>query len=150
MIVAIQGGRYDGQPWPGFNGLITVPDWEADELVDNRNAEEVDEPELARGWDVLKEPDLDYERKLKTADGDHEDWGDVDGEIGEIADAYEDDDDFDRDDSDNEPEPVTPQVKRPKDYASRGDWIKYAASLGNSPDVINLLTKAQIIEAYGN
>lgn len=149
MIVAIQGGRYDGQSWPGFNGLITVPDWEADELVDNRNAEEVDEPELARGWDVLKEPDLDYERKLKGADNDHEDH-DEEPTAFSSTDLGDEDDDFDRDDSDDEPEPVTPPVKRPTDYASKSDWVDYAVASGADRSLITQMTKAWIIEAYGN
>jgi hypothetical protein len=157
MLVDMQGFRYDGQSWPGFNGLIDVPDWEATQLVDNHNAEWPEEPELARGYDVLKIADDKYEDRLKLADGSDQDAGDYnEDELTAFSDSdlgdADYDDDFDRDelDEDPEPEPVTEQVKRPADYASKSDWIDYAVARDADRSLITKMTKAWIIEAYGD
>ena len=158
MLTDMTGSRYDGQAWPGFRGLIDVPGWEAVQLIANRNAEYPDAPELARGYGVLHNPDLDYEAKLKLADGSDQETeepvagteeilssdGHRDPRATGTADDY--DDDFDRDDDDNEVE----DVKKPYTSASKADWIHYAISQGESRGTAVEMTKAALIEKYNS
>jgi hypothetical protein len=155
MRVDMQGGRYDGRPWPGFKGLIDVPEWEAAELIKAQIAEYPTEPELDRGYDVLRVPDPDYESGLKLADG-----GIIENDPGEHGDSIpavldnstilpdSDNDDFYRDDDDDEAEEVTPQVKRPRAGDSKGDWIEYAVANGADREKASAKTKAMLMADY--
>jgi hypothetical protein len=141
MLMDIQGSRYDGQPWPGYKGLIDVPEWEAEKLVGAFNAEYPDAPDLDRGFDVLKAPDPDFESNLRRLDG-----TEAPEEVEEavIADDY--DSDFDRDDSDNDTEPEAPEFKKPYATASKADWIAYARSKGETQ--ADAMTKAQLVAKF--
>lgn len=146
MLVDMQGGRYDGREWPGYKGLIDVPQWEADMLIGGRNAEYPENPDLNRGWDVMKIQDtVDYESKLKLADGSdrEEEEEEIDFEEREPLSDDWDEDDFDRD---PEPEDVTPEVKRPYTSANKAEWIDYVVEKGfTTRSDAKSMTKAQLI-----
>ena len=148
MLTDMQGGRYDGQQWPGFHGLIDVPEWEAERMTCGANpmAEYTDVPELNRSYDVLKEPSLDYEQKLKFADGssqeeedvhqDAEDWGRG------VEEAGTDDDDFERDEE--------PEVTPPTSADNKAAWVDYAVANGAVREDAEAKTKAQLVSEYKN
>lgn len=152
-------GRYDSREWPPYQGEFDVPEWEAEHLVKGGNAEYADAPLLDRGYDVLRNPDPDYESGLKFAAG-----GIIDNDPGEHgdsvpaflrdhgtiipADALDFDNDFDRDDGDNEVEDVTPQVKRPSTVDNKAAWIEYAVSKGADRERAAAKTKAMLIADY--
>lgn len=128
------GGRHDGQEWPPYMGLIDVPEWEAKELVASENAEWPDDPELDRGYDVLKIAATDYEKHLKGPDGEDPD---VDPRYAHHTEDVQDlvhddfDIDFERDDSDSdfsrEPEEKLP---RPKQADNKQAWVDYVVNRG--------------------
>lgn len=154
MLWDMQGGRFDGQRWPGYLKEIDVPDWEAADLISGGIAEPVEAPVLNRGFDVLKTADPDYESGLKPADGEEpaaiSDY-DID-DAGPVLAAGDDDfnDDFADSDEDSEAVEVTPQVKRPYTSANRAAWDEYAISKGASPSKLENMTKAQVVSEYGN
>lgn len=145
MLTAMTGTRPDGNPWPGYYGEIEVSEQEARQLVGGQNAEYVDEPELDRGWDVLKTPGLDYENKLKRADGEDQEEDAEPVPAIPLLHPAEDDDDFDRD----EPEAVTRPVKRPATVDNKASWIEYAVFRGMSSTEAENMTKAQLVAKYG-
>lgn len=149
MRVTMSGGRYDHRDWPPYGQLIDVPDWEGNQLIAAGNAESYEEPELDRGYDVLKVPHPEYETILKRADG-----SDQAGEEEEDEDLARDEpeeidyeDDFERDDDDNEVEQS--EIKKPYTNAPKDAWIEYAASKGADRKQVAELTKAQIIAKFG-
>lgn len=144
MLVDMQGGRYDGRPWPGYKGLIDVEGWEADHLTSGGTAEYADKPDLDRGWDVLRFADPNYEEHLKFADG-----GVVKASDEEEPTALSDSDlgDFD-DDFESVDEEVTPQVKRPSTVDHKAAWIDWAVSKGESRENASAKTKAMLIAEY--
>lgn len=142
MLVDMQGGRHDNQQWPGYKGVIDVPQWEADQLIRGGNAEPYDAPDLNRGWDVLRAATPDYESYLERLDGENE----VEDEEEGIVVAYDDDDDdFDRRDDEDE---VTTQVKRPATSDNKAAWIAWAVSQGATVERASAKTKAQLIADY--
>lgn len=160
MLTDMTGSRHDGLPWPGYHGLIDVPEWEAQQLVGGRNAEYPNEPPLDRSYDVLKAPALDYEDKLNLADGTPRDPESLEDFLGEeLAAKIEDsrahterlipldldDDDFDRD----EPEEL-PEIKKPYSNAKVDVWRKYVVDSGFAAmeDVAHM-PKAQLIAEWG-
>lgn len=150
MLRHLTGGRYDGQEWPGYLGLIDVPEWEAENLVRQGYAESPDAPELDRGYNVLKVPDPDYESHLKRADGVEEEEDPRYVHQSEEETDY--DSDFERDDGDNdfEREEITPPVKRPYTSATKAEWIKYAVYLGANRLEVMEMTKNALIEKFGS
>lgn len=153
MLWDLQGGRYDGQPWPGFHGLIEVPEAEAEDMVASGIAEYADAPLLDRGYDVLKAPSLEYEDKLKFADGTPRDEDELfhsdghrdphaTGLIDEDEDPWDDDDDFDRDES----EPVIPPLSCPATTDNKAAWVAYAFEQGDLE--ADTKTKAQLVAKH--
>lgn len=143
------GGRYDGQEWPGYRGLIDVPEWEAENLIRQGYAEPPDAPELDRGYDVLSVQEADYESKLRRLDSGGEPEEEDPRYVHQPEGEADCDSDFDRDDGDNdfEREEVTPPVKKPRTVDPKADWIKYARSKGDTE--ADLKTKAALVELYG-
>lgn len=154
MLWDMQGSRYDDRPWPGYMGIIDVPEWEAEHMVSGGTAEYPDAPLLDRGYDVLKVADPNYESKLKFADG---------GIVGPSAISDFDiddagpvltvgDDDFDSDfdsyDDDNEVKDVTTSVKRPTAADKKEVWIEWAVSKGADQEEAKNKTKAALIADY--
>lgn len=150
ILFDMQGSRYDGQFWPGYLGSIEVPEWEAESMVASGTAEYTDEPVLDRGYDVLKVPSMEYEDKLKLADGtlrDEDELFHSDGHrdphatglIEEDEDLWDDDEDFDRD----EPEPVILSLPRPATTDNKAAWVAYAFEQGDMEAATK--TKAQLV-----
>ena len=156
MLWDMQGGRYDGQPWPGYGKEIRIPVWEAEELVKARIAELADEPAKDRGYDVLRVPDQYFEDNLKLADGGVVEREEVFNADGPHRDPHAtgliEEDDFDSDfedgDVDNEVEEITPQVKRPSTVDNKDAWIAYAVSKGADPVKAAAKTKKLLIAEY--
>ena len=145
----MQGGRYDGRPWPGYGAEMNVPPWEADDLVRAKIAEYVDEPAKDRGYDVLRTPDQYFEDHLKLADGSDPDEAEEElREVNLIPVSDDSDDDFERGDGDNEDEGVTPQVKRPSTVDNKAAWIEWAVSQGADREKAAAKTKAMLIADY--
>lgn len=152
MLWDMQGGRFDGQRWPGYLKEIDVPDWEAADLISGGIAEPVEAPVLNRGFDVLKAADPDYESGLKPADGEEptaiSDY-DIDN-AGPVLVVGDDDfnDDFADSDEDSEAGEVTPQVKRPTVVDNKAAWVEYAVSKGADREKASAKTKAMLISDY--
>lgn len=149
MIMSMQGARYDGREWPGYNGLLDVPEWEANDLINSGLAELPDEEPLNRNYEVLREPDPDFEYRLKygmapeQAEEEDDDFG--------YEEPDDEDDDFDRD-SDDEPaeqEPVAEKVHKPKTTDNKAAWLVYANSLGANIVDGESVTKAHLVSSYG-
>lgn len=149
MLRHFTGGRYDSQEWPGYRGLIDVPEWEATDLIQQGYAELPGAPELDRGYSVLKQPDPAYESRLKRLDGEE------DTELEEPDDEREDtgdfdfDSDFERDDSGSEIA-ETLSVKRPSTVDLKAKWVEWAVLHGADEDGAASMTKAQLIQEYGS
>jgi hypothetical protein len=146
MLRDMTGGRHDGRSWPGYKGLIDVPEWEAKDLVTGANAEYPDAPDLDRGYDVLRVAHPNFESGLRRLDGSVP----SEAEEEEEAVVLDYDSDFDRDDSDNDfgcEELVTVPVKRPVTTDNKAAWIEYARSKGDME--ADSKTKAKLIEEYG-
>lgn len=160
MLFDLQGARHDGKKWPGYKGLLDVSDEEARGLIADGIAESAEDPELDRGYDVLRAPSADYEKDLKRLDGESRDDSELfhaDGrrdphatglvDEDEDGDAQDDDDDFDRNDA---PEvPVPSEVKKPYGNAKKDEWIAYAVSQGARRSDISEMTKAMLVDLYG-
>jgi hypothetical protein len=130
MLRHFTGGRYDGRDWPVYNALFNVPQWEADMLVGGGNAEYPDEPELNRGWDVLKAADVDYEHNLHGGDTDPDEDPRYAHHNSAPVEAGDFDNDFDGPDSDSDFDEPNLKLPRPKQQDSKQAWVDYVVSLG--------------------
>lgn len=150
MLADLQGGRCDNRPWPGYKGLIDVPEWEAEQLYKGGNAEPADAPDIDRGYDVLRVPDPDFEEHLRESGTAEVPEAFEDEEVPERSHVPPDfDSDFDRDEDENEVT-VTAPVKKPYANANRAAWEEYAVSKGADPATLDDMTRKQIISEYGN
>lgn len=146
MLMTFSGGRYDGRDWPPYNGLIDVPQWEAEQLIGGGNAEPATEEELDRGYEVLRVPDPNFEDRLREG---YEDEEEEDEDLYREDDGEEEadfDEDFDRDEEASE----APEVKQPYSSANKDTWIDYAVYKGGDRKQVAELTKAQIISKYAS
>ena len=155
MLIHRTGERYDNREWPPYLGEIDLPQWEADDMIRYGTAEYVDAPVLDRGYDVLKAPDLDYESKLKLADGgiieredDNSDAVPLFLDNSTVVDSDDFDDDFESVEGDNEVGEVTTVVKRPSTVDNKAAWVEWAVSKGADREEAKAKTKNALMADY--
>jgi hypothetical protein len=132
MVLSISGGRHDGREWPDAGQPLVLTDEEAADVV--RGGMAVwDEPS---GWDKAPAP--------VTVPA----VGDIVSEPSPTAAGP-------RPVPEPAPEPVPAQEQgevseAPVSYAPKQAWVNWAMAHGASEDEANMMTKAQLMEVYGD
>jgi hypothetical protein len=131
---SFQGNIAPGIPWPGFNEVLNADEAFAARLVAGEWAVYLDdEPEAVdvTGFAPLRKFSENYDPVLDP----------------ENRKKQEPDDDLP--DYEDEVDPEDGPVKRPYTNAAKGDWVEYAVSKGEDPDVASRMTKVDLISKYG-
>lgn len=152
------GGRYDGREWPAYGELFDVPEWEAQEMFANGDAEPASVPDRPLGWNVLREPSLDWDKPefatggvVENDPGEHGNAVPLFLDNSQVIPHYDDDFSFDEpgDDDFGVREPEEDMVARPSANEAKAKWIGWAVANGATYDEANGMTKADLIARYG-
>jgi hypothetical protein len=152
MVVGISGERHDGRRWPLAGTVITVPDWEAEDLIRGQNAvdagQDDDEPAVPPPVPAQARPEsqVEGERLAAQAAAEHAAWQETlpspvappevsaVAEISPVARV-----------SAAEPDTgIAPPPSAPKQA-----WIDFAVSQGATADQAGSMTKADLMSRYG-
>jgi hypothetical protein len=153
MVVGISGERHDGRRWPPAGTVLTVPDWEAEDLIRGQNAVPVSQADdvPAAPPPVVSDPRPESqaagEQLAAKAAAEEEAAGDetaptpvVPPEISAVAQVSP----LARV-SGAEPDPgITPIPSAPKQA-----WIDYAIAQGATTEDASSMTKADLMSRYG-
>lgn len=156
MLVGVSGSRHDGRPWPVAGSEITVPGWEAEDLIRAQIAVDAgqadDEPEVPEpavsdsrpqsqiDGEALAAAQYQPERPLPVPPPEVSPLAEVSG-VAEVA---------------GSPEPEPEQAAEPEQPAAppapsapKQSWIDYAVSQGATADEAASMTKADLMSRYG-
>lgn len=143
MIVGVSGYRHDGEKWPPAGTEITVPDWEADDLILGQNAvpcgQDDDEPAVPEP--VVSDPRPPSQIEAEAAAVREPELPAKAGVRAEATVQAGDKDDND----DNE----AGVAEAPGPGDSKQAWIDYAVTQGADVHQAGSMTKADLMSRYG-
>jgi hypothetical protein len=138
MIVGVSGYRHDGGKWPPAGTEITVPDWEADDLILGQNAVpcEQDDDEAVTPDPVVSDPRPPSQVESEAAAVREPE---LPAKAGATVQAG------DEDDGGSEPE----IAEAPGPGDPKQAWIDYAVASGADVHQAGAMTKADLMSRYG-
>lgn len=126
------GARYDNRDWPAPGEFFQVPEWEAQALVNIKEAVYLTDEELA----TLSEPKVSAH--VKPLPEKEEPKAEHKEPVHEAPKAEE------------KPAPEKPRaVERPAQNATKAEWVTYAVSQGHEESDAQLRTKSELQARYG-
>ena len=126
MIVTMSGTRADGRPWPAAGQVLDTEDWEAEHLVRGTIAVPWQEAEQPVQQEEPEPVQQDYFRPV----------GSPDPSVTPPVEA---------DSAGPVERPSSPKPVQPK-----ADWVAWAVSQGAAEEDVRDLTKAELMERYGD